>query len=58
MSVKRIKPVTPQTCAFNVHQDESVSLIRSVQSSASYPESKSRFHTVDLIRCSYKRYLG
>jgi hypothetical protein len=58
MSVKRIKPVAPQTCAFNVHRDELFSLIRSVQSAASYPESKSRFHTPDLIRCCYKRYFG
>ena len=58
MSVKRVEPVAPQTCAFNVHQDDLLSLIRSVQSAASYPEAKSRFHTLDLIRCSYKRSLG
>jgi hypothetical protein len=49
-----MKPVAPHTCATNVHRDELLSFIRSVQSTASYPEIKSRFHTIDFLRCSYR----
>ena len=36
--------MTPQTCATNVHQDELLSLIRFVQSVASYPETEKPNH--------------
>jgi hypothetical protein len=38
--VTRMKHVAPQTCATNVHQDALSSLIRSVQSAASLPETE------------------
>ena len=44
MSVKRTKSVDPQTCAINVHQDELFTLIRSVQSAVSYPETEKQRH--------------
>lgn len=44
MSVTCMKHVVPQTCATNVHRDELFSLIRSVQSSASYPETEKQSH--------------
>ena len=44
MYVTRMKPVAPQTCAANIHQDELLSLIRSVQSAALYPETEKQTH--------------
>ena len=44
MSVTRMKPLATQTCASKVHQDELLSLIRSVQSAASYPETEKQSH--------------
>ena len=43
MSVKRKKPVTPQTCATNVHQDDLLFLIRSVQISSVVSRNKVTF---------------
>ena len=44
MYVTRMKSVAPQTCTTNIHQDELLSLIRSVQSAALYPETEKQTH--------------
>jgi len=54
VSVTRMKPVGPQTCATNVHQDELFSLIRSVQSAASYSETEKQRHvSIPLISACF-----